>query len=102
MTRNQGTTIMRDRRPERRYEIRVRGRLGPMLREAFPTLSAQPLDGDTLLSGSLPDQGSLFGLLCEIDSLGLELLEVRACGCAIGLPLAEAGNARGERVVRVD
>jgi hypothetical protein len=30
-----------------------------------------------VLTGALPDQGALFGVLGEIEALGLELLEVR-------------------------
>lgn len=66
--------------PTRRYEIRVRGRLGPTLMQAFPTLEAiQQHGGDTLLAGQLADQGALFGVLCHVDDLGLEIVEVRAC-----------------------
>jgi hypothetical protein len=32
-----------------RYEIRVGGRLGGMIRSAFPELRARPQDGDTIL-----------------------------------------------------
>lgn len=59
------------------YEIRVRGRLGPTLLQAFPTLQAARHDEDTLLSGCLPDQGALYGVLYEIEALGLELIGVR-------------------------
>ena len=33
--------------------------------------------GDTLLHGHLPDQSALHGVLGQIESLGLELVEVR-------------------------
>jgi len=58
-------------------EILVRGHLGPTLLEAFPTLTAHRRDGDTLLSGPLADQAALYGVLHQIEALGLELLEVR-------------------------
>ena len=59
------------------YEIRVRGRLGRTIRAAFPALRA-PIQGeDTLLTGALPDQAALHGVLTQIEALGLELLEVR-------------------------
>jgi hypothetical protein len=61
----------------RRYEIRVRGHLGATLRTAFPALRARLAGRDTVLTGALPDQGALFGVLGEIEALGLELLEVR-------------------------
>jgi len=66
------------RDPQRQnYEIRVRGHLGPMMLRAFPALAAQVRDGDTLLSADLPDQAALYGVLHQIEALGLELLELR-------------------------
>jgi hypothetical protein len=59
------------------YQILVRGRLGRTMRAAFPGLHAQPRGQDTLLTGGLPDQASLHGVLAQIEALGLELLEVR-------------------------
>jgi hypothetical protein len=59
------------------YEIRVRGILGDRLLTAFPDLVGVTDDGDTLLVGRLPDQSALHGVLGQIESLGLELLEVR-------------------------
>ena len=63
--------------PPQRYRIRVRGRLGPTMRCAFPALQARASGGDTLLTGPLPDRAALYGVLAEIEVLGLELLEVR-------------------------
>ena len=63
--------------PPPRYCIRVRGRLGPTLRSAFPALQARASGGDTVLTGPLPDRAALYGVLAEIEALGLELLEVR-------------------------
>ena len=60
-----------------RYEIRVGGRLGDMIRSAFPELWAWPQDGDTILSGVFADQAALYGVLTQIETLGLELIEVR-------------------------
>ncbi|MDQ2811497.1 MAG: hypothetical protein M3Z75_06360 [Actinomycetota bacterium] len=62
------------------YEIRVQGVLGPTLLTAFPALSAGAYDGVTVLSGYLPDQAALHGVLAQIESLGLELLAVRRAG----------------------
>ena len=59
------------------YEIRVRGQLGEMLLGAFPGLHAQPCGAETLLTGPLPDQAALHGVLAQIEALGLELLELR-------------------------
>ena len=63
--------------PPQRYEIRVRGHLGPTMRRAFPALHAEVQDRDTLLQGPLPDQSALHGVLSQIEALGLELLELR-------------------------
>jgi hypothetical protein len=57
------------------YRIRVNGHLGATMLSAFPAMTPQ-LDGrDTLLTGLL-DRSALYGVLAEIDALGLDLLEV--------------------------
>ena len=60
-----------------RYLIRVRGVLGAMMLAAFPGLEARESGTDTVLTGLLPDQAALHGLLAQIEALGLELVEVR-------------------------
>ena len=64
-------------RPAYRYHIRVSGRLGETIRSAFPALEARASGGDTVLTGPLPDRAALYGVLAQIEALGLELLEVR-------------------------
>jgi hypothetical protein len=59
------------------YEITVRGRLGETLTTAFDGLTAKATPAQTVLSGELADQAALYGVLERIESLGLELLEVR-------------------------
>jgi hypothetical protein len=59
------------------YEIRVRGHLGPKMLRAFPALAAQTRGRDTLLTGRLPDQAAVYGVLAGLEALGLELLEFR-------------------------
>ena len=59
------------------FEIRIRGLLGDRLLTAFPDLAAVADDGDTVLTGRLPDQSALHGVLAQIEALGLELVEVR-------------------------
>ena len=63
------------------YEIRVRGVLGDLLLEAFPDLRAQAHGAETVLTGPLADQAALYGLLAQLEALGLELLEVHRAGC---------------------
>lgn len=62
---------------QRRCEIRVRGHLGETLRRAFPALDAETRGSDTVLSGRLPDHAALYGVLAQLEALGLGLLEVR-------------------------
>ena len=64
-------------RPAYRYRICVRGRLGEPIRSAFPALQARASGGDTVLTGPLPDRAALYGVLAQLEALGLELLEVR-------------------------
>jgi hypothetical protein len=59
------------------YQIRVRGRLGRTMCAAFPALHAEAQGADTVLTGTLADQAALFGVLAQVEALGLELIEVR-------------------------
>jgi FAD/FMN-containing dehydrogenase len=67
----------------RRYEIRVRGLIGPTMMQAFPTLAASRSGQDALLSGSLADQCALYGVIHELEALGLQLLEIRCPSLAM-------------------
>ena len=60
-----------------RYEIRVRGPIGPTTMQAFPTLAQGRSGQDTLLVGSLPDHCALYGVIHQLEALGLQLLEIR-------------------------
>jgi hypothetical protein len=58
------------------YTIRINGHLGAMVLSAFPAMAPQWHGADTVLTGLL-DRSALYGVLAEIDALGLDLLEVR-------------------------
>jgi hypothetical protein len=58
------------------YMIRVDGHLGAMVLSAFPGMTAQQNGTHTVLTGRL-DQSALYGVLAEMEALGLVLLEVR-------------------------
>jgi hypothetical protein len=70
------------------YEIRIQGVLSDRLLIAFPNLDARAENGETLLTGALPDQAALYGILEEIEALGLELLEVRRTHPSVEPPIA--------------
>ena len=59
------------------YAIRVKGRLGATALSAFPTMVSEVEGGDTVLTGWLEDQSAVFGIVAQIEALGLELLELR-------------------------
>ena len=59
------------------YVISIRGRVGPSLLAAFGPMQVSTVPGLTVLRGPLEDQAALYGVLARIQSLGLELDEVR-------------------------
>jgi hypothetical protein len=63
--------------PEVGYEIRIKGRLSDSLCGAFEEFTAAVQPAETVMRGPVRDQSELQGLLARIQSLGLELIEVR-------------------------
>jgi hypothetical protein len=61
----------------RLYKIRLEGHLGATALSAFPTMVPQREGRETVLTGLLEDRAALFGLLGEIEALGLEITELR-------------------------
>jgi hypothetical protein len=61
----------------RLYTVRIKGRLGPTALSAFPTMVSSLQSGETVLTGPLEDRSAVFGVLGQIEALGLELIEVR-------------------------
>ena len=59
------------------YEIRIKGRLSDSALAAFEGLTASVEPVETVPCGPVADQSSLYGLLDRIQSLGLELVEIR-------------------------
>jgi hypothetical protein len=59
------------------YTIRISGRLGATALSAFPSLVSQVKGGETVLTGLLEDRSALFGVVTQIEALGLELVELR-------------------------
>jgi hypothetical protein len=60
----------------RLYCIRINGHLGATLLSAFPAMVSEQQAAVTVLTGLL-DRSALYGVLAEIETLGLDLIEVR-------------------------
>ena len=63
--------------PGCQYMIRIRGRLGPTALSAFPAMESEVRGGESVLMGSLKDRSAVYGVLAQIEALGLELIELR-------------------------
>jgi hypothetical protein len=59
------------------YTVRIRGRLGATGLSAFPSMVSELKRGETVLTGLLEDRSAVFGVVAQIEGLGLELLELR-------------------------
>ncbi len=66
--------------PGCQYTIRIKGRLGVTALSAFPTMESEVRGGETVLTGALEDRSALYGVVAQIEALGLELLELRRVG----------------------
>ena len=66
--------------PGCQYMLRIRGRLGATALSAFPTMGSEVRGGDTVLTGSLEDRSAVYGVLAQIEALGLDLIELRRVG----------------------
>jgi hypothetical protein len=60
-----------------RYEIRIRGRLSDSLLARFEMLESDVERVETVLHGPVRDQAELHGIIERVQSLGLELIEIR-------------------------
>jgi hypothetical protein len=43
-------------------------------------MESEVLDGETVLTGPLEDRSALWGVVAQIEALGLELIELRQVG----------------------
>ena len=62
------------------YTIRIKGRLGAPALSAFPTMTCELTGSETVLIGLLQDRSAVFGIIAQIEALGLELIELRQVG----------------------
>ena len=75
--------------PSSYYEIRVGGVLPPEALLDYDRLIASMEPVGTVVHGSLPDQAALQGLLARLETLGVQVMEVRR--------LREPGPAAGDQ-----
>ena len=69
------------------YEIRIRGHLDESWTDWFDGMTIRHEDnGETLLTGTLPDQAALHGLLNRLRDLGIQLISVNPVGDAPASP----------------
>jgi hypothetical protein len=78
--------------PRGLYTIRIKGRLGATALSAFPTMVSELDGGETVLTGLLEDRSAVFGVLGQIEALGLELVELQRSCARPKSP--ESGGAR--------
>lgn len=63
--------------PARTIEIVVRGALGPDVKAALDDFIVEADGNASRISGTIPDQAKLFGLLEMFDAMHVEVLSVR-------------------------
>ena len=72
------------------YRIHIQGHLDPSWQGRFGGLCIEQQEaGTTLLSGTLPDQAALHGVLLQIIRLGLTLLSLETSEAPGGAKAAE-------------
>lgn len=59
------------------YELAFRGEPGPVMRAAFPEFDLESDEGITVFRAEFVDQAALHGVIERVNSLGLELVDVR-------------------------
>lgn len=74
-----------------RVRVRVQGELAPGWSAVLGDLSVVPEgDGTTLVSGELPDEAAVHGLLASIRDLGLSLVSAETS--AVPSPSSQGGS----------
>ena len=77
------------------YAIRVQGHLGPSWQDRFGGLCIEQQEtGTSLLSGALPDQAALHGVLLQITRLRLVLLSLETSEAPGGQETVDACHGK--------
>jgi len=66
--------------PDRRYEIRVTGRLSQRAQDAFAHMEVSEVTAETVISGLVHQDEQLHELLAVVQSLGLHVVSVQQVG----------------------
>jgi len=74
---NQHSTT-RDLMPSTRYELRIKGRLSPDIREDFDDFELTEAPVETVMLGDVLDEAHLHGVLARLQALGLQVLSLRS------------------------
>jgi hypothetical protein len=62
---------------DRRYEVRVTGRMSQRARDAFAGLDVDEVTAETVISGLVHQDDDLHELLATVQSLGLHVVSVQ-------------------------
>jgi hypothetical protein len=63
--------------PDRRYEVRVTGRLSQRARSAFAGMKVEEVTAESVISSLVHEDEQLHELLAVIQSLGLHVVSVQ-------------------------
>jgi hypothetical protein len=63
--------------PDRRYEVRVTGRLSQRARDAFADMEVSEVTAETVITGLVHQDDQLYQLLAVVQSLGLHVVSVQ-------------------------
>jgi hypothetical protein len=63
--------------PDRRYEVRVAGRLSQRARDAFLVMDLAEVTAETVISGVVHEDEQLHEILAVVQGLGLHIVSVQ-------------------------
>jgi hypothetical protein len=63
--------------PDRRYEVRVAGRLSQRARDAFAGMDHAEVTAETVISGVVHQDEQLHEILAAVQALGLHIVSVQ-------------------------
>jgi hypothetical protein len=64
--------------PPTRYELRIKGRLSPDVREDFEEFDLTEAPVETVMLGDVVDEAHLHGVLARLQAFGLQVVSLRS------------------------